>query len=286
MPASASTSKLISAFLMISMLPGAALAQMAPNPVADPNAAGSAASSGQSQPGAQPGASGSTPGGANSLGAPQDPEEDDFSTSPYTEYGELSNDEEQEAEDTKFFMYGRLFGLSIGAGAVGATGNRGQAYQPGFPSFELRAHYWFDFNVAIDLGFASMPFSFSPPAGGVTDVTIQNFSVDVKYYLTTTNLPAAIAFANPYFILGFGGYSKREFTFSTGASEAPDTQPGPALGAGLEFALRKRRLYLSFEGKLHLPRFRDTTSPDFQTFGVSDLSGQFYSVVTGLLFVW
>lgn len=270
MPASAFTSKPISLRVLSTgilygvLIPTLAFSQAA-NQTVPPGAAGTASD-----------------GGSKTL----EPEEDDYSGSPYTEYGEFSNDDEQEAEDTKFFMYGRLFGLSIGSGAVGSTGNRGQAYAPGFPSFELRAHYWFDFNVALDLGFSSMPFSFSPPAGGVTDVTIQNFGVDVKYYLTTTDLAAALAFANPYFILGFGAYSKREFTFSTGASEAPDTQVGPAVGAGLEFALRRKKLYLSFEGKMHFPRFRDTTSSDFATNGIDDLSGQFYSVTAGLLFVW
>src|SRR4051812_45090894 len=77
------------------------------------------------------------------------PEEDDFSTTPFTEYGEFNNQEAEEEEDTKFFQYGRFFGLSIGFGTQGVTGNRGQLWQGGFPMVEFKLHYWFDFNIAM-----------------------------------------------------------------------------------------------------------------------------------------
>ena len=82
------------------------------------------------------------------------PEEEDFSSSPFTEYGEF-NEEQDEAADTKFFQYGRLFGVSLGLGFEGVTGNRGLLWQGGFPMIEMKVHYWFDFNVALDLGFAN-----------------------------------------------------------------------------------------------------------------------------------
>src|ERR1700722_17820359 len=60
------------------------------------------------------------------------PEEDDYTNSPFTEYGEF-NETEEEEEDTKFLQYGRLFGISLGVGFEAVDGNRGQLYQGGFP---------------------------------------------------------------------------------------------------------------------------------------------------------
>src|SRR5947209_990104 len=55
-----------------------------------------------SQSGANPSAGG--PRGDRTL----QPEEEDFTNTPYTEYGEF-NEEEEEAADTRFFQYGRFF---------------------------------------------------------------------------------------------------------------------------------------------------------------------------------
>src|SRR5271154_3421653 len=79
------------------------------------------------------------------------PEEDDFSPTPFTEYGSFNQDADEDAE-TRFMQYGRLFGVSVGVGDEGVTGNRGQLWQGGFPLFELKVHYWFDFHLALDLG--------------------------------------------------------------------------------------------------------------------------------------
>src|SRR5690348_7039292 len=58
------------------------------------------------------------------------PEEDDYKGTPFTEYGDF-NDENEEDEDTKFFQSGRFFGVSAGLGFEGATGNRGAIWQGG-----------------------------------------------------------------------------------------------------------------------------------------------------------
>src|SRR5881628_3466051 len=67
---------------------------------------------------------------------------DDYSETPFTEYGEF-NEEEEEADEAKFFQYGRFFGVSVGSGFQGATGNRGLLYQGGFPTLDIKVHYWF-----------------------------------------------------------------------------------------------------------------------------------------------
>src|SRR5688572_24009328 len=79
------------------------------------------------------------------------PEEDDFSNTPFTEYGEFNEQDDEEAE-TKFFQYGRFFGVSLAAGYQGVTGNRGIVWKGGLPAIDFKVHCWFDFNTAIQLG--------------------------------------------------------------------------------------------------------------------------------------
>src|SRR4051812_26437303 len=85
------------------------------------------------------------------------PEEDDFKGSPYTDYGEFNNQEAEEEADTRFFQYGRFFGISLGLGTEQVFGNRGALWNGGFPMIELKLHYWFDFNFALALDVFSAP---------------------------------------------------------------------------------------------------------------------------------
>ena len=93
------------------------------------------------------------PGGDKAdKGKTVQPEEDDFSNTPFTEYGEFNEEADEEA-DANFFAHGRFFGVSLGLGFEGVTGNRGLLYQGGFPMVNGKIHYWFDFNFALDMDF-------------------------------------------------------------------------------------------------------------------------------------
>src|SRR5262245_56475291 len=70
---------------------------------------------------------------------PGQAEDDDFSSTPFTEYGEF-NEEAEEIADSRFLQYGRFFGVSVGFGGEGATDNRGLLWQGGFPLFEAKVH--------------------------------------------------------------------------------------------------------------------------------------------------
>src|SRR5688572_16869261 len=85
---------------------------------------------------------------------------DEFSETPYTRYGEF-NEDEDEAEATTFFQYGRFFGVSAGLGFQGVTGNRGLFWRGGFPTLALKVHYWFSFIFALDLEFTTSAHSFT-----------------------------------------------------------------------------------------------------------------------------
>ena len=274
-----STSKFrISLVLLAALIAGPAFAQMSPPPTAgDPGAMGAP------PPAADPGAA--PPGSGGMLDRAAVPEEDDFTRTPYTEYGEF-NDDDDEAEQARFFAHGRLFGISLGSGAMGASGNRGAVYQGGFPTLDLKVHYWFDFNTALDFGVSQTTFFYTGgKSSGRTDVNIFNLYIDIKYYFTTTNISAGISFANPYVLVGFGSYTKRELNSSNLVYDQPDTKISPVIGAGLEFALRPKKLYLGFEGKISFPHFNDYTTSNFSA-TVPDLSGLFWSLGGTLLFVW
>jgi hypothetical protein len=187
-------------------------------------------------------------------------------------------------------QYGRLFGLSLGVGFEGATGNRGALWQSGFPATDLKVHYWFDFNVAIDLQYFTAPHFYETvrPINDRVDVTMARLGIDVKYYFDTKNLSAAISFANPYVLFGAGSFSKTETSLIQGGEPANESTLGISGGFGLEFAIRPRKTYFYFEGKISSANFKDTSTttqkdgdPDLE-----DLRGLFYNLAAGFLFTW
>lgn len=214
-------------------------------------------------------------------------EEEDFSNTPFTEYGEF-NEEEYEAAETRFFQHGRFFGLSLGLGSQGVTGGRGLLYQGGFPVFDFKIHYWFDFNLALDLGFftASHYVDTNVTGAGHIDVNFVRFGVDLKYYFETKNLSAALSFSNPYILIGIGSISKTQNYANQGLSAATESSFALSGGGGLEFVISPRRTFFELEGKFHSVRFQDTYTTLYQSVGIQDLSGLFYTVTGNILFTW
>lgn len=213
-------------------------------------------------------------------------EDDDYSESAFSGYGEFHQTREEE-EDTNFFQNGRFFGVSLGVGFQFVDGNRGALWQGGFPGFDFKVHYWFDFNVAMDLGFSTATHYYDTQTLGLghVDVNIFRVGLDVKYYFDTKNMSAPISFANPYILAGGGSYSKTEYTAT---QEVPDTNTsmGITMGAGLEFVLSQRKTYFEVEGKVHFVTYKDTYTTTFQSSGLSDLTGNFYTLTGNLLFTW
>jgi hypothetical protein len=226
------------------------------------------------------------PGGPGNSGKTFQPEEDDFSSTPFTEYGEF-NDEKDEEEEAKFLAHGRFFGVSAGLGYEGVTGNRGLLWQGGFPMVDLKLHYWFDFNFALDLGgyFASHSYQTTPALGTQVSVNMVHLGVDGKYYLDTKNLSAPISFANPYFMVGFGSFTKTEASSTLNTNQS-DTGVGLSAGAGLEFALKPGKSYLELEGRYHIVTFKDTHTALFADQHIDDLTGGFFTFNANILFVW
>lgn len=227
------------------------------------------------------------------------PEEDDYSSTPFTEYGEFQN-EDEEAEDLKFYQYGRLFGVGLGIGQAGATGNRGRLFNGGFPAIDIRTTYWFDFNTALDLTLLNFKWSFAHPAVGNVSSSVTEIGLDLKYYFDVTNLGATLSFCNPFIVFGVGEYTySRTFsntTDSTGAAQnIKDHSFGINGGLGLEFALKPKKVYFDMVGKFHSVVFSDT---DANTYAQTNAAGQpiqpyipnqeglFYTVIGSFLFTW
>jgi opacity protein-like surface antigen len=221
-------------------------------------------------------------------------DEDDFVDAPYNNYGSF-NEEEDEAEDLRFFQLGRFFGLSVGLGYQSALGNKGILYQGGFPAFQFKMHHWFDFHLALGMSVYSASQYFYERRTGDSDVKRYDFSLlkiglDLKYYLNVENMNSIVHFANPYFIVGFANY--RRNLKSEDALEDPEDESkmGYHLGAGFEFPFKPKKTYLNIETNLHFVSFSDEGSPatvrTSPLQSLDDRSGPFFSLLFGILFTW
>ena len=212
----------------------------------------------------------------------EDPGLFDQST-PYLEYGDFNINDDDDA-DTMYFQYGRFFGLSLGLGYETATGNRGLLYTPAFPRFDLKVHYWFDFQLAMNLGifFASHTFDFG---GAINSVKLLGYGVDLKYYFDVRNASAALSFSNPFLIGGIGSISKTQ-TNSTLTTPDTDSTFSANFGAGLEFPIVHKKTYFILEGRYHTQNFTDTNETKYKTKQIPDLTGGFFTMMGHILFTW
>ena len=222
------------------------------------------------------------------------PEEDDFKPTPYTRFGELESEDEE--EDLKFFQHGRFFGVSVGGGYQGATGNRGLLYQGGMPAIDVKVHAWFDFNVAMTLGVYTVRHNFvgkrlsdlEDTEARQYDVNLFRFGFDLRYYFDTKDLSAPITFAGPYFTAGVGIYSRSLNDTQDNSDQQKQSVFGLAAGGGLEFVLKPKKTYFNIESKIHVVNFEDNAQPIELSSGqeIPNSNGLFWSLVGSFLFTW
>lgn len=214
----------------------------------------------------------------------------------YLNYGDFQASDE-EAESLKFFQHGRFFGLSAGAGYMGATGNLGVLYNDSIPAFDVRVHYWFDFNFALTLGIGYNKYNFT---GGLVgsennviryDVSYLRMEALFRYYFDTYNASAPISFASPFLVAGLGNYS-RSRTDTTDTDQESAIERNDAIGfsggGGMQFTLKPKKIYLDTEFRFHSVRFPDSSSPvnlgNNNT--LPNQSGLLTSFLVSLLFTW
>ena len=215
------------------------------------------------------------------------PEDEDYSPSPYTAYGEFNQDED-EAEEMRFYQHGRLFGVGVLLGASGATGNRGKLWQGGVPSVKVMTQYWFNFNLALQLELMTFKHNYETSTDTFT-ANILALGMNFKYYIDTKNLSATLTFANPHFIIGFADYAKTELASKSATTDPADHALGLNAGLGFEFPLVNRKTYVAFETRAHFVSFKDSESPKYQApadGGFDNLQGFFYTFHLGLVATW
>lgn len=212
---------------------------------------------------------------------------DEFSETPFTKYGEFNEDEE-EAEATLFFQYGRFFGFSVGAGMNGVTGNRSLLWEGGFPLISIKVHYWFDFQFALDIEFMTVSHNYTGADGTTNvDVSFTRFGVDFKYYINTQNLSDAVTFASPYIIFGGGVYTKSELEAIDPDNPDTDSKFGVNVGLGLEFPISHKKTYFALEAKFAFVSFTDRAGDEAsRARNIENLEGLFYQITGNFMFTW
>lgn len=228
------------------------------------------------------------PGGVEHKGTSRTdkPDDEDYSETPFTAYGEFNETRDEDA-DTKFFQYGRFFGVSLGLGYQFISGNRGALWQGGFPTIDFKVHYWFDFNFALDLDLTSSSHYFDTTVQGMghVDANLFRTGIDLKYYFDTRDMSAPISFANPYVLIGIANFIKTQTSIIQNTVDR-DSALGFAMGAGLEFAISPHKTYFELEGKVNFVTFHDTYTTIYQSAGIPDMTGQFYTVIGSVLITW
>ncbi len=223
-------------------------------------------------------------GGADMPTPPKKEEPGLFDQStPYLEYGDFSINEDDDA-DSLYFQYGRFFGLSLGLGYQSATGNRGLLYAPTFPRFDLKMHYWFDFQLAMNIGifFASHTFE----SDGTNNVRLLGYGVDLKYSFDVRNASAPISFSNPFLVAGVGSISKTISTITRSTTDM-DSTLSINFGAGLEFPIVFKKTYFILDTRYHTQNFDDSNDTEYRdSKGIPDLTGGFFTVSGHILFTW
>jgi hypothetical protein len=216
--------------------------------------------------------------------APKREEANLFDTStPYLDYADFNLNEE-EAEDTNYFQYGRYFGLSLGLGYQTATGNRGKLYNAALPRFDARIQYWFGFNFAADMGIFFADHSYFNGSSN-TKVKLLGYGFHLKYYFDVKDASAPVSFANPHLIGGVGVMSKSETTPFNSATPDTDSSFSVDFGGGLEFPIVYKKTYFALECLYHTQSFADTED-DNNPNNLPDRSGGFLTLLGHFMFVW
>ena len=229
----------------------------------------------------------SAPGDPNAPAIPSGKKEETElfdQSSPYLEYGDF-NMAEEENQDALYFQYGRFFGFSLGLGYQTATGNRGKLYDPAIPRFDIRIHYWFNFNFALELGLFMANHSFKYE-NTTFETKFIGYGMHLKYYFDVRDASAALTFSNPFLSGGIGAWSMSQTKVG---STQPDKDSTLSLdiGGGLEFPIVYKKTYFILEALYHTQSFADSNGNNNE-FGnrVPDLNGGFITLMGHFMFVW
>lgn len=202
-------------------------------------------------------------------------------------FGDPANYEfgEDEKEDKEFFHLGRYLMLGLDTGVGIFTGGLGRNTSPAF-YFGLRMVYFFDRSIALE---AAVHFAdhiqLYPNANPVFEASsvLIPITAGFRYYFDTRNAPKAIAIANPYLAFGGGSYMRQQTVLQGNAIEpsANNTSFGGYGGAGVEFSVYRRHIYLGMDLRYHMIFFIDESDQISQA---GDLAGDYMTTVLSLTY--
>lgn len=192
------------------------------------------------------------------------PTDIDEAFDPFSDYSEIEQDAEEEA-DINFFKNGRFLTLGLQLGYRGFTGGgMSQAYTPNM-LYGVQFSYFFDFQIAGSLGFVlgdhAVNFDTIDGLGNPKNhysgtVNIQEIDLNIKYYFNMKNVTRGLADLNPYMIFGLGHYI-RTYNMDEGIDPSPDRVFGFKLGGGLEIPMMRRQAFLGIQFLYHIVQFPD-----------------------------
>lgn len=220
--------------------------------------------------------------------ASQDADDGNFLSGPFSEFGEFSGDEDEEA-DEKFFAAGRFFGVGLGVGLTTTTGNAGRLYQGGFPAVDLRLLYWFDFFVALQIVGRNSVHTYDVEPDKKTNTNLFRVLAQVKWYIDTKDLSAPLTFIGPHLIVGGGMYRRTDNLQEQGVTETANAF-GLNFGGGLELTIKPKKFYLTLESVVNMMTFRDAYDPRFiqedPLNGIEDRTGMWIDTTVSVTWTW
>ena len=193
---------------------------------------------------------------------------------------------EDEKEDKEFFHLGRYLMLGVDAGVGVFTGDLGTNTSPG-PYFGARLVYFFDRSIAMEAAvhYSNHLQEIFVSASEVfqIDTNLIPITLGLRYYIDTKSAPRAIAIANPYLLLGGGGYIRDQLVVlqpsgNSAFESATSNAFGGYAGGGVEFKIY-RHIYFGIDVRYHMIFFPDET--DVRPIP-NQRAGDFFTGVAGI----
>lgn len=167
----------------------------------------------------------------------------DDSYDPFADYSDFDSAQDEE-EDINFFRNGRFVTIGLLLGARAWTGVLGSLMSTS-ANYGVAISYFFDLRFALQFHFLSGDhvFAFTTSDGPHSgNVGIQDFGLDIKYYINTQNVTKGLAKFNPYILIGFAEVFRTVNIPDTSAF-GKDSANGFNVGGGIEFPLMRNKMY-------------------------------------------
>lgn len=208
-------------------------------------------------------------------------------------FGDPTNYEfqEDEAEDKEFFHLGRylMIGTDLGAGIF--TGGLGISAAPTI-YFGIHLIYFLDTALAFEIAghYGNHLDQVRTASGTGLDQSVDIIPIQAgfRYYFDTKAAPKAFAVANPYLNIG-GGAIMRNTTVlnnTTGATVSPTNSSSFSAyaGAGVQFDIYRKSVYLGVDLRYHLVIFPDEDSTLGGIVPAGERSGDYLTSVIALTY--